>query len=70
MDLVITGWKPGLKTVSLMRVLRGSLGMGLKQSKEAVDGLLDGREIRVPNLSQGLAATIRQEVEALGAICE
>jgi ribosomal protein L7/L12 len=70
MDLVITGWKPGLKTISLMEVLRKSCGMGLKQSKEAVDGLLDGREIRLAGLGQEVAATVRNDVEALGATCQ
>ena len=69
MELVITGWKPGLKTISLMDVLRKSCGMGLKQSKEAVDGLLDGREIHVPGLSEEAADTVRKQVEAIGAIC-
>jgi len=70
MDLVITGWKPGLKTISLMDVLRKSCDMGLKQSKGAVDGLLEGRQICISGLDEEVAATVRREVEALGAICQ
>ena len=70
MELIIHGWKPGLKTISLMDVLRQSCGMDLKQAKEAVDGLLDGRPIRVSGLAEEAAAIVRKEAEKLGAICQ
>lgn len=69
MELIITGWSPGLQAISLIDVLRANCGMGLRQAKNAVDGLLDGTEIRIPNLSDEAATILRDQVEALGAIC-
>jgi hypothetical protein len=68
-DLIITGWKPGLQTISLMQLLRANSGMGLQQAKQAVDDLLDGKEIRLWGLSEERALALRQEAEALNAVC-
>jgi hypothetical protein len=69
MDLVISGWKPGLKTISLTIVVRANSNMGLAQAKRAVEELMDGKEIRLSGLSEERALAIRQEVEALNAVC-
>jgi ribosomal protein L7/L12 len=68
-ELIIKGWKPGLKTISLMDALRTHCGMGLKEAKTAVDGLLDGREIRLSRLADDTANNLRREIESLGVIC-
>ena len=69
MELVITGWRPGVKTISLMDVLRKYGSMGLKQAKQEVDGLLVGKPIHLPGLNGEAVVKARAELEALGCIC-
>ena len=68
-DLIITGWKPGLQTISLMQLLRANSDMGLQQAKRAVEELMDGKEIRLSDLSEQQFQSLRKEVEALNAVC-
>ena len=68
-DLVITGWKPGLQTISLIQLLRAKSDMGLRQAKLAVEDLMCGKEIRLSGLSEERARELRHEVENLKAIC-
>ena len=68
MQLVITGWKPGVKAVSLIDALRKYGGMGLKQAKQAVDALLAGKPIHI-SLHGEVLPDARAELEALGCIC-
>jgi hypothetical protein len=68
-DLTITGWKPGLQTISLVQLLRASSGMGLQQARRAVEELMDGKEIRLSGLSEERAQVLRQEIEDLNAVC-
>jgi ribosomal protein L7/L12 len=70
MDLIIARWKPGVKTISLMDLLQSRCGMGLKDAKCAVDGLLDGKEIRISGIEEATAQVLRSEIEVLGAVCE
>jgi len=42
-DVRIAGWRPGLKTISLIDLVRGSARMSLTQAKDLVDSLLDGQ---------------------------
>ena len=69
MQLVITGWKPGIKRISLLDLVRQHNHWGLKAGKEAVDGLLDGKEIVIECKDEAQYFAVRQEVERLGAIC-
>ena len=69
MQLVITGWKPGIKVISLLTLVRQHNHLGLKAGKEAVDGLLDGKEIVVECQDEAQYLVVRQEVERLGAVC-
>jgi ribosomal protein L7/L12 len=69
MELVITGWRPGVKTISLMDALRKYGGMGLKQAKQEVDGLLAGKHIHLSGLDGEVIVKARAELEALGCVC-
>ena len=69
MDLVISGWKPGINTILLMDVLREQAGMSLRESKASVDGLLVGEPIYLINLSEVSASELRVICEELGAVC-
>jgi ribosomal protein L7/L12 len=68
MDLLIVGWNPGLKTVSLVKLLRDAGDMGLLHAKQAVDDLLAGKEVRVCNLDAAIAQDLRTRAEAMGAV--
>jgi hypothetical protein len=68
-DVIITGWKPGLQTISLMRLLRANSDMTLQQAKQAVEELMDGKEICLRDISDGRASELREQIEALNGIC-
>ena len=69
MIVVVVGWRPGLKVISLIGVLREASGMGLKDAKSAVDGLLAGDEIRLTGIDDELAPQLRARIEETGATC-
>ena len=69
MELVIIGWQPGLKTISLMDSLRKYKGIGLQQAKQDVDSLLSGESIHLSGIDPDAVARAREELEALGCIC-
>jgi len=46
MKVEISGWKKGFQTVSAIRLLM-DYGIGLKESKEKIDLLLDGKIIHL-----------------------
>jgi hypothetical protein len=68
-DVIITGWKPGLQTISLIRLLRANSDMTLQQAKQAVEGLMEGKEICLPDISAGRVSELRAQIEALCGIC-
>jgi ribosomal protein L7/L12 len=69
MELIITGWKPGVKTISLVDALRKYKGLGLKQAKQEVDELLAGNSIHLSGLDDEMIAKARTELESLGCVC-
>jgi hypothetical protein len=69
-DVIITGWKPGLQTISLIRLLRANSDMTVQEAKLAVEGLMDGKKICLPEISDGRASELRAQVEALNGICD
>ena len=69
MELVIVGWQPGLKAISLMDALRKYKTIGLQKAKQDVDGLLSGESIHLPGMNAEAIAVARAELEALGCVC-
>ena len=69
MQLVIIGWKPGIKRISLLDLVRQHNHLGLKAGKATVDGLLDGKEIMIECNDEAQYLALREEVERLGAVC-
>ena len=68
MELIITDWKPGLKKISLTKLLK-KCGLTLKQSREAVNDLLDGKAIHINKLTPTQAKSIVAEAIFCNAIC-
>lgn len=68
--VILKNWRPGLRKVSLNKLLQDRAGMSLTAAKAAVDQLLDGRPVRIELGSPDKAATLAREAAALGAECE
>jgi hypothetical protein len=68
----VTGWKPGFKTVSFIKLLReqGKESCGLAEAKSLVDGLLQGKPFSVSFASEQEAASFIQQANGLGAIAK
>jgi ribosomal protein L7/L12 len=68
--LRITGWKPGLRKVSMTKVLRRSAGLDLAAAKRLTDRVLDGEVVELRFRDGDAARKCAVELEALGAIAE
>ena len=68
--LILKGWKPGLKKVSLTKLLQEQAGLPLTEAKKCVDLLLDHKPSTVAIESTEDALRLAGEVSKLGAVCE
>lgn len=68
MKVVLTGWKPGLKKISLYGVLVKSLNISIAVAKPLADDLTAGNVIEV-EIDSDKAQEFVSELEALGVIC-
>ena len=68
MKLVLTGWKPGLKKVSLDMLLVKRLKVSIAVAKKHVDDLLAGGVIEL-EIDPASASDFVRELEELGVIC-
>lgn len=65
----IIGWKPGLHTIELIRILRRYTGSGLAETKESVERMIAGISIEMEFADSNLASRFEMEVTAVGCIC-
>ncbi len=70
MKVTLTGWKTGLKTVSLIEAIKAHSGLGLVASKALVDELLEGEVMSLEFESKENAITFQKVAQSLGAICQ
>lgn len=68
--VTITGWKVGLKKISLNDLLREHAGYSLSQARQAVDGLLAGRSFAFDVSDERSVILFCESATAIGAICE
>jgi ribosomal protein L7/L12 len=68
--VILKDWKPGLKKISLNRLLRENAGLSLSDAKNVVDELLDGKSAIVKIPSSDVAAQFLRDATDVGAICE
>jgi hypothetical protein len=68
MRVILTGWSPGLRKISLSDLLRGDAGYSLKSAKSAVDQLLDNEPVSVDFPSREAAVSFLQRAVELGAL--
>ena len=68
MRVIVTGWSPGLRKISLSDLLREDAGYSLKSAKSAVDQLLDNESVIVEFPSREAAGSFLQRAVGLGAL--
>jgi hypothetical protein len=66
----LTGWSPGLKKVSLAKLIRESAGLPLDQAHDAVNRLLGGNVVDLSFASNDVAGRFADEARELGAVAE
>lgn len=66
----ITGWRPGLRKVSLTQAIQGAAGLGLKDAKQLTDRILVGESIEIDAQNLIHAQTLVEELQELGADAE
>jgi ribosomal protein L7/L12 len=68
----ITGWRPGFKTVSFIKLIRqhGTESLDLAEAKSLVDRLLEGKRFSLNFVSENEAASFIHKAERLGAVVE
>ena len=68
--LVLTGWREGLATIPLMRLLHKSGGINMVVAKHAVDDLLRGKRVEIALPELGDPEVVLQRIRVLGADAE
>lgn len=63
-------WNPGLKKVSLTKLLQEKADLSLTSAKQCVDRLLAGESVSVNVPTAEEAAQLAEEITKLGAVCE
>lgn len=66
----ITGWRPGLRKVSLTRLLQQYAGFSLIEAKGGVDAVLEGSSLTIVFLTREIAEEFMQKATEMGAIVE
>jgi len=69
-SIVLTGWRPGLRKVSLANLLKDKCDLSLSQAKACVDRLVDGECVQISVSSPEIAQAIMADIKHLGAECE
>ena len=69
-EVILKGWRPGLRKVSLAKLLQARGGLSLTSAKQCVDRLLKGEIVTVALDSTKEAAQLAEEVTNLGVKCE
>jgi len=69
-NVILTGWKPGFKSVSFIKLLRtqGAAPRGLAEAKSLVDALLQGEQFSIDFATESEANSFIRQAESLGAV--
>jgi hypothetical protein len=68
--VIFTGWKEGLKKISLTNLLREKADLSLTQAKLNVDAIVDGVTIEVNCSTVSKMESLFKEATAIGAVCK
>jgi len=66
----IVGWRKGIHTISIVKLLRDQFSIGLKEAKGYVDDVLVGKVIPFTMESATEPESLRLALDELGAIVE
>lgn len=69
-QIILKQWLPGLKKVSLTKLLQEKANLSLTLAKQYVDRLLRGETVNVTVPTVEEAIRLAEEITNLGAICE
>jgi hypothetical protein len=64
--VTVIGWEPGLKKISLTKLLQATSGKDLEQAKGMVDALLDGKPFEIAFADDAAAKTFADQARILG----
>ena len=68
--VLLVGWRPGLKVIQLVKLIRSRTGLSLREAKISVDLLTRGDVITLNLDSLEDAQSLSYEATELGAITE
>lgn len=68
--IIMKGWRDGLEKVSLSKLQMNMLEKSLKESKQNVDDLLEGKEVNIEVYDVDIAKKFVEKANSLGAICK
>ncbi len=68
--VIFESWREGLKIVSLVKLQKEMLGIGLKEAKTNLDTLLDDIQIILEIDDENLANEFLKEADKLGVNCK
>ena len=66
----ITGWKPGLHTIELLRIIRSFTVWGSACAKERIEGMIAGTPLEIPCEDADTAKRFEAEATSVDCICE
>ena len=69
-QVLFLGWRPGLKSISLIKLLQKQANCSLRTAKEIVDRCLKGETVAVEVATLAKAEHLAREATYLGAITE
>ena len=68
--ITMTGWKEGMRKISLTQLQVKLLGLSLKASKENVDKLLEGTDVVIETNYSETAEKFVREASKIGVLCQ
>lgn len=69
-EITLKSYEPGMRKISLTKLLQARLALPLSAAKGAVDALLEGRMVKL-SVPDGVdVKALAEEVRQLGAVCE
>lgn len=63
----VTGWRVGLRKVSVTQTIQRHAGLSLHAAKSVTDTILDGQVVELPDLDSDAASALVAELARLGA---
>jgi len=69
-QLTLESYEPGMRKISLTKLLQARLSLPLSSAKAAVDGLLEGHVVKLSVPDGTDVSSLIAAIRELGAVCE